>query len=416
MALASGTAISQLIYVAATPVLSRLYSPEEMGRFGLFQAFVTFAALAATLRYESAIVTPKEERGAAYLALISVVLCLPISAILAVGFVALSEGSILGFELLPASTGIAVLFALVFSSLFAVLRFWLIRQDRFDLIARVTVYQNLGRVVSQIGCGLAGFGWIGLVVGEVIGRMTGAGRMLRDSFRGIVKHVIPFERRHAVRILTMHRDFPMYNLPSSLLNGLALALPTPLIAGAYGMGAAGHFAIIHRILQLPLYLLGKSVADVFHARCAAYAHDDPAQVLPFFDRMMRVLAIMGLVPLVAVMVIGNRVIEWVLGPAWELAGDLAVAMAPWAFAQFAVSPLSRIVLVLGGQRQKLAFDITSLAAVVLSITLSEAYKLSVIGAVWVLSAGQCVSYGIYYVILRTVAVRSEAHTNQTIPA
>ncbi len=41
--LGSGTALGQLILVAFSPVLSRLYTPEAYGVYGLYQTFVGIA-------------------------------------------------------------------------------------------------------------------------------------------------------------------------------------------------------------------------------------------------------------------------------------------------------------------------------------------------------------------------------------
>jgi O-antigen/teichoic acid export membrane protein len=60
----AGTAIAQAIPVAISPILTRLYSPEEFGLFALFFSISNLLGVIATARYELAIVLPKDEEDA----------------------------------------------------------------------------------------------------------------------------------------------------------------------------------------------------------------------------------------------------------------------------------------------------------------------------------------------------------------
>ena len=57
MKLAGGTAIAQAIYLAATPVITRLYTPEQFGSFGIFTAIVGFGTVLAAWRLEQAVLS-----------------------------------------------------------------------------------------------------------------------------------------------------------------------------------------------------------------------------------------------------------------------------------------------------------------------------------------------------------------------
>ncbi len=55
----SGTIASQLVLLACSPLLSRLYSPADFGNFANYNALTSILALAANLRYEHAILISK---------------------------------------------------------------------------------------------------------------------------------------------------------------------------------------------------------------------------------------------------------------------------------------------------------------------------------------------------------------------
>ena len=67
----SGIGLAQLLIALATPVLSRLYSQSSFGISTVFISITLIISTVACLRYEFAILLPKEERDAVHLLRIS---------------------------------------------------------------------------------------------------------------------------------------------------------------------------------------------------------------------------------------------------------------------------------------------------------------------------------------------------------
>ncbi len=61
--LVTGTAFGQLIVLAASPLVTRLYTPADFGVLGVFSAFLGILGIAVTLRYELAIPLPRTTRA-----------------------------------------------------------------------------------------------------------------------------------------------------------------------------------------------------------------------------------------------------------------------------------------------------------------------------------------------------------------
>ena len=61
LTLMTGTTIAQAIPIAISPILTRIYTPEDFGVFALYMAIASIIAVIATGRYEMAIMLPKEE-------------------------------------------------------------------------------------------------------------------------------------------------------------------------------------------------------------------------------------------------------------------------------------------------------------------------------------------------------------------
>jgi O-antigen/teichoic acid export membrane protein len=405
LVLAGGAAGAQLINAAASPVLTRLYTPFEIGQLGLFLAFMYVASVGLSLRYEQALTVPKSNDEAAGLALLAIGI-VPVTALVAtLVLVLLGTLQVAGFETLPAIAWPLALVGLIAFGVFGVLRYWLIRLNEYRAISEVQIAQSLGRAAGQTVFGIAGLGVTGLLLSDVIGRALGLARMLRAAVPSITAGR-PQSRRAVLALAREYWRFPVLGVPSSLLNAVAFSLPVPLLAAAYALPVAGYFALVQRVLGLPMTIIGSSVADALLARMSEHARHDPSLALPLFRRTALALAAIGIPIALVVALFAPTLFAWIFGEEWRTAGQMAALMAPWYFAALVVSPLSRVALVYQGQAGKLVYDVVSFAAVVVSLLGGAAIGLDALGAIGVLSILQILAYGVYFVVLYRLVTRA----------
>ena len=72
LTLMTGTSIAQAIPIAISPILTRIYTPEDFGVFALYMAIATVVSVIATGRYETAIMLPKKDSEAINLFIVSI--------------------------------------------------------------------------------------------------------------------------------------------------------------------------------------------------------------------------------------------------------------------------------------------------------------------------------------------------------
>ena len=61
LTLMTGTGLAQAIPIAISPILTRIYTPEEFGVFALYMAIASILTVLVTGRYEMAILLPKKD-------------------------------------------------------------------------------------------------------------------------------------------------------------------------------------------------------------------------------------------------------------------------------------------------------------------------------------------------------------------
>ncbi|WP_448377633.1 lipopolysaccharide biosynthesis protein [Fervidobacterium sp.] len=390
LAIAGGTALAQVASVLFLPLLTRLYSPEALGLWGLFVSFLGVASVAATLRYEVAIVAAGSEEEALALTRSTLVLAIVTGFLGGVALEVMRRADLLGYGALPSWVAPLGFAALTGTAWGMTLRYYAVRRGAFGLVGRFTVAQGVIRPVSQILLSSAGVG--GLLLGEAVGRflgLTALGRVLPRT-PGCWWHL---------DVLLRFRSFPLLQLPSSFLNMMALMAPVPVFVALYGPAVGGALALAQRAVGLPVSLVGGAVADVFYGRVAELARTDPQRVRPFLVQTSVRLLLLALPFGLALGIAAPFLATWVFGEPWALTGKMMSIMAPWMVAQLAVSPVSRVVFLSRLPWVKLVYDGLSVLAIwalfIVHFSPEEALKL----LAWLYVA----LYTLYWIILLWLA-------------
>jgi lipopolysaccharide exporter len=404
--LSLGTATAQAVNVVVAPVLTRLYSPADLGALGLFTSFVVVAAVATSMSYELGIVSASNKEKAARLTWASMLLIVPVCAVCGIALYIMMHFQWLGYGVLPGYSIPLMVATLLFIGVFSNLRYWEIRQQHFEIVARTTVVQQATRSISQAVLGFAGIGPAGLLLGEMMGRGAGVGSLFRDAWPALKSVAARARRSDLVSALTENRNLAVYSLPSSLIDTLAATLPLPLLVQLYGSALGGQFALMQKVLAVPLALIATSVADTFHSRLAVCAREKPGEMLGLFVRTGAGLFLLGLGPALILFFAGDRLFALVFGKPWATAGTLAGITAPLFLAQMIVSPLSRLVFVLRGQKSKLIYDLTLMAGILLIFGAAWREKLSLAHTVWAITLMNIFCYMVYYMVLLRIVIKA----------
>jgi lipopolysaccharide exporter len=404
--LSIGTAAAQGFSMLAAPVLTRVYAATDIGQWALFTSFISVASVCVSLKYEIGIVSAKDEPEAARLTYASVLLSLPLSILGGLALYLAIRLSWFGFGALPEYATLLIIPSLFLTGAFAALRYWSIRQGEFGLISKTIVGQHASRALSQVSFGLVRAASSGLMVGELLGRAVGVTPLFRREWPKIYPHMTSVSVRDLLRTLNVNRKLVVYSLPSTFIDTLVSNLPIPLVVGMYGLEAGGYFALVQRVLAVPLGLIAASVADTFHGSLATCARESPHQMVALFKRTSIWLFLIGLVPTLILIGCGKSLFQIIFGNQWALAGTLAAISAPWFLTGFVVSPLSRLVFVLHGQELKLIYDIGILASMLAVAWLSFHRHLSLVQTAWAFSSVNTLAYLIYYLVLLRIILRS----------
>ena len=403
--LSGGTALGQAFIVAASPILSRVYTPRDFGRLALFTSFLNVVSVAVCLRYEVSILSGKDDDESVYLTLASLLFALPASILAGMILWLLIHFSAVGFGDLASYTPPLFALAMCFVGIFSALRYWSLREERFLQLSQGVVIQNAGRAIFQIIFGVAGFHSGGLLVGETLGRSLGMSRMLRDAWPLLLSRLRSFCWREFTQALRRHRKFPLYSLPSSFLDALCVSLPVALLIRLYGSSVGGNYALVWAALTVPATLVTTAVADTFHSHLTSCLREKPDCVMALFRRTTFGLLMMGSIPVLILWFWGLPLFKFVFGSQWALSGEIAAVVGPWYLASFIVNPVSRVVFVLNGQEMKFLWDLLCLASLLIVFYVAKHEHTAPLDTIRILSVVNTVLYAVYYLLLIQIVAR-----------
>lgn len=359
--LAGGTALGQGLIVLASPILTRLYLPEDFGILSVFMSLFSMLLIMNSLRYEVAIPMAEDDEGAINIVALVFLLVSITTVILGIIFWWWGDwifDRVNAPELKPYIW--ILLVSLLGGGIYQALSYWCTRRQAFRTIASSKLWQGVGMVTLQVGIGLVSRQTIGLLSGIAGGQITSNWPLLRDLWRKD-RHLLKAIRLDRMRSMAnRYRRFPLWTSWSSFLNTAGLQLPAILIVSLYGAEVGGWFALSQRIIGLPMALIGVSVAQVYVSRASQLALEDPTALYPLFIRTAWRLLLMGILPIGFLILTGPGLFALIFGEEWRVTGQYVQIMAPLYLVHFVVSSLGQNIYVIERQDIQSLWDVLRL--------------------------------------------------------
>ena len=345
LTLMTGTGLAQLIPLAATPILSRVYAPAQFGVLAIFIAVVSSLSVLATGRYEYAIMLPRKEADATNIAALSVTINVVVSIALVV--VAWLFNKPISDALGNSSMSTWLYFvplAILLNGICSNLKYWSNRNKLYVLMAHRGVLHSGGTSAVQLGLGLLRAGTGGLVIGSISGQALAAGMMANMVHRHSPQLWRDIDKRKMWALAKRYRSCPQFLVPAHTLGALATQLPAIFINTAFGLTASGLFMLAERVVGTPLSLVSISVGDVFRqeiSQCYLAGENCRREFLSALKK----LAAVATPPFLVLLFFAPPLFALALGEKWRVSGEYVQLMCPMFYLRFISNPLSQVAII-----------------------------------------------------------------------
>lgn len=367
--LATGTTIAQIIPILASPILSRLYTPEDYGLMALYSSVAGLLGIMATGMYAQAVILAKDDREAANLIALAASITVGFSLVVTVVMVVFHEAFV-GMLRNPAISPWLYLvpMSILLGGLLQGLTNWSNRKQQYKRLATNRVAGSVTGTGVQLAAGVARIGAGGLILGLLsgLGVSTGllGGRVVKED-RAALKLASFAGMRQAAR---GYRRFPIYVLPTEFINVAINQVPIFVLNTLANTASVGFYGMTQRVMGLPSTLIANSITDVFKQRAASdYLRDGNCREI--YVKTFKLLLALAIIPFSVLFTFGPQLFGLVFGQEWAPAGEYARYLSIMFFFGFISSPLSYVYFIAGRQREDLMLHIymafSTLAALVL---------------------------------------------------
>jgi O-antigen/teichoic acid export membrane protein len=394
----TGSAAGQLVSVMLSPVLTRIFSPQQFGVLSVYTAILTMVVVIASLRYELALTLATTEEEAINLVAVCGVALLTTTAVVGVAAFAVPEDLVKQWWSTPYSyyrmasyRGLLVLGFVCLGGYYIALYF-ATRAEAFRAIARTRVYQGVTGPVSQIVLGLLGAGAPGLLLGSILGQSAGTLGLFYGQIgkrRALLRAI---SWRRMASLARRYWRFPVVASWAALIDAVGgNQLLYLLVSIQYSPRIAGFIFLAERIVARPLSLIGTSILQVFVGEAGRMVSADPARLRSRFYQVISRQFCLAFGWIVLTNVAGAELFPTVFGADWGDAVIYLQAMSLAYLTQAIVLPVFHTLQILEKQTIAAGWQVGRLLLVLITFFLSITFDLSAAATIFCYSAAQALT-------------------------
>lgn len=399
LTLMTGTTIAQAIPIAITPILTRIYTPEDFGVLALFIAISSIFGSIANARYDLAIMLPKKDEDAINIFALGFLITSIISLILLVIIILFNED--LTNMLNNKEIGIWLYFvpiAVFFMSLFNLLSYFNTRKKYYKDIANATIIKSIILAIIQLSIGFVKNGASGLISGQILSQMFANMRL----FKNIIKDKVLISKIKKVKIIALmkrYKDFPKFSMWATLSNNLSVHLINILISSFYGIVTLGFYSLVQKVLAIPSMLIGNSIGQVFFQQ-ASIEKQETSNVVKTFNLTIKKIFPIGIIFFGILFIVIEDLFAFIFGEEWRIAGVYAKITIPLFFVRFIIAPFTLVPIVFEKTKIDLYFQIGLLINYIIVFTFGNYYMhTSFNNLLYMITSIITLYYILYFVLL-----------------
>lgn len=365
------TFISQALSLLTTPILTRIFSPEDYGRIAVYTSIIAVMEACASLSYASGIALDKEMKDAKATTRLCVIITCAVGLLgmLVVGAVNLFVG---GDDLLRLFI-IVLPIMVIFPDLSAAYEAWLKRCKRYTTIGVLNIVNVVLTFTFSLAMGLMGYKSTGLLIARCVSAILFAAVVYLVVLKGTDYRIYSVAVDDMKRQALVHKRFPLFQMPFIVMNSFSGHLPTMIMTANFLPEDIGLYSKATSISSIPSQVIGKAVGSVFYQEGALLDSEEELKKVSLYT-FKRLLGLGSLLAF-GLASLGPLLFGFVLGENWYQAGVCSAIIAPMIATVFVNQPLSHLLFIKQKQHMGIVIGVIMLAIRTVTLLTSVALKL-----------------------------------------
>ncbi|AKG73463.1 oligosaccharide flippase family protein [Salinicoccus halodurans] len=353
--LISGSVIAQVITILLSPLITRLFSPEQFGLYTIIITAVSLFGPIICLKYDMAIIGANNIKETFSIIKLCFILIFPISFIISISY------SLLVFNGFNKKTEVIwysfVIFILLLTyGLNNVLLAYNNKSRSYNLIASVTIIKSSVNNFILLITGFLNLGSVGLILSQIISSIVG----VRKQSKEIRKKLIYLKKTSLYNMKSVfikYINFPMFNATSAIINTSIYSSINLFIAMSFSLQQLGYYSISYRVLGIPFMIISANVARIFFER-ATKEKNEKGNFNSTFNKTFKIIAIVIIPTIVLLAILAPTLFPIIFGHEWGIAGIYIALLSPMFAIRLIGESLTTSFIVAGKQNVELQFQLT----------------------------------------------------------
>lgn len=335
-----------LIQLCTTPIITRLYDPDDYGEFSLFNSILSCATIFSFLALNDALLVTKKEKDFKNIAITILYNSFLFSvffyaALLLLFFLNIIEIS-WWYYFIPVFV--------IIQSLTEIIDKNYVVKNQFKRKTEINVSSSLGSRFFAISFGFfSKASSYGLILSEFLRNLI----VLSISYDR-VKEV--FKRRYfkkmaktALHSLKKWASFPKYSYPGNIINQSSNYFIVWYIASFFSSTELGYFSLASTIINIPIIVIGNAIRPVLFNELKVF-QANPKNKVKIGLSLLAILILLALLNFSAFYFFSVEIFASVFGNEWSYAGTVATILVIYTSLNFISGPTSVVFYIFDKQK------------------------------------------------------------------
>lgn len=352
--LMSGSLIAQMISIAISPIMTRIYTEEQIGEYTLLLTAATMFGSIICGRYQMSIVSEQSEKNVFALIKLSALIAVTLSLFVGIGYtVYLQITNSIKMSVLPMFFWIFTF--LIFTGIGHILTSYNNRNKEYKLIASVYTLKEIGKGIVLTVLGALNFGRLGLILSYFFSIVLG----LNGQSKELKNHIAELKsvtKEDMIAVAKKHKKQPLFSLPASFANSFSYSVLNIFVNQLFGTIVMAYYSMSFRMLGIPLSLVSTNVSKAFFEKASREYDKKRDFRKTYLQTSVMLLAVA--VPMVLVLILfAPFLFEMFFGEGWGQAGIYVRYLAPMFGIRLIVSALTPTMIICNKQNLELAVQL-----------------------------------------------------------
>ena len=280
--------------------------------------------------------------------------------------------------------------SLLFVGIFQSMNNWALRYEQYDIINRAKISMNTGQGFGQLVFGFLNIGVIGLLLGEMLGRLTGMVQYIR-YYKKDLQQANRTSLQRAKELLIRYKKFPLISSISNVIYSVAVNLPALFLAAYFDVATAGFYYLAQKILTVPENLVGFSATQVYLSQAAKMMQEGQNLKKHCLDTVKH-LFIIAFIIIASIDILAPIGFTFFFGHGWDTTVTFIQILSLMYFTKMVLQPINGVFQVCEAFYMQITAESIRLVFIVLALIFASTHKMTPNEALWMISIMTTLGY------------------------